>query len=226
METIDKRDILKLKPFDTKEYEGLPLTSLAAFCIFWLDEWDIPTSLENIAVMGLKLFPAKFAMVGWPEFPDLNRINRAVLNMRPKYRNLATSASDKGVFLSEAGFREARSLIKKLGLPHIQGKALVLRGAPLVQAERGLGKPRSVHPEDAIEAVRKSELFALHREGKFEESEAIDLIGMLGVYDHTPPSEKRRKLKDLIKCAKEIEDKDVADFLLAAQERFIKYLNK
>jgi hypothetical protein len=226
METVNKKDLLELLPFDKKAYENLALTSLTAYCIFWLTEWNIPTSLENISIVSARLFPQKFAMVGWPEFPDVNRTNRSVLQMRPKYRNLAYSASDKGVFLNENGSIEARALIKKFGVPKFRGMENSLTDYVYEQAERGKSKARSVHPEDAIKKIKSSRLFSLYLNGMLDSAEAIYLIGMLGVYDHTPSKEKKRKLKELIDFAKEVEDKEVHQFLIQAQEKFNKYLSK
>ncbi len=226
METKDKKDILNFKAFETSSYENIPLTSLVAYSVFWLSKWEIPTSLENLAVFCFKLFPSKFSMVGWSEFPDFNRINRSVLQMRPKYRNLATSVTNKGVFLSGTGIVEADSLTKRFGPPSRQSQNSKQTKNIHIKSERGSGKPRSIHPEDAVEGIKKSLLYSLFKENKFEESEAIDLIGMLGVYDHTPSSDKRRKLKLLIQQAKEIDNKEILYFLLESQQRFDKYLNK
>lgn len=222
----DKSDILELKPFDVALYEGYALTSLAAYCVFWLHTWSIPTSLENVAVASYRMFPAKFALVGWPQFPDVNRINRTVLQMRPKYRNLATSASDKGVFLNENGIRESSSLTERIGGPLFEGETRPTTAVPSVKAERGVGKPRSIHPEDLMSKVRKSHLFALYVASHLDEGEAIDLINLLGVYDHTPSKHKRAELKKLIDSAKEVEDTQVFDFMKLVAERFRRYLNK
>lgn len=221
-----KKDILRLSSFDTSSYENYALTSLVCYCVYLLDEWSLSTSLEDIAVLGFTLFPAKFSMVGWPEYPDITRVNRSVLQMRPKYRNLATSASDKGVFLNDAGVREALSLIKKLGSPDSTITKQSKERNKTVLAERGVGKARGLHPEDAVSSVRKSALFSAYKIGEIEQSEAIDLIGMLGVYDHTPSSEKRKKMKFLIQQATAISDQDVLEFLRVVQKRFQNYLNK
>src|SRR3972149_6090882 len=91
----DKGGLLKLRPFPTSRYERYALTSLTACCVCWLQRWRITTSLENVAVASHRMFPVKFAMVGWPQLPDITRTNRSVLQMRPKYRNLATSSVGK-----------------------------------------------------------------------------------------------------------------------------------
>lgn len=221
----DRKDLLKLRAFPRDSYKDYALTTLTAYVVHWLQKWGIPTSLENVAVTSHRLFPVKFGMVGWPEFPDVNRTNRSVLQMRPKYRNLATSASDKGVFLNQRGVEEAVSLIRKVGPPLTEG------GHPTGEVEEEvrpeLGKrARSIHPEAAVEAVRRSHLFELYLASRFDEAEAIDLIGLLDVYDHTPSKEKRDRLRWLTESAKEVKDEEVVAFLDKVQTRFHRYLNK
>lgn len=223
----DKADLLKLRHFDTAVYDTYALTSLTAYCVFWLQEWNITTSLENLTVASHRMFPVKFALVGWPQFPDINRTNRSVLQMRPKYRNLATSASGKGVFLNQNGMQEARSLMEKIGQPTFGGEAPSSVPASILRAERGRSvKPRSVHSEDLIATIHKSQLYDLYTQSRFDEAEAIHLIGLLAVYDHTPSSEKKRKLKALVDAAKDLGDKKTLEFLDLVSERFHRYLNK
>src|SRR5438105_1995381 len=117
MQTGDTAEVLNLIPFATAKYDELSLASLTAYSVYWLMQWGLPTTLENVSVLNFRLFPAKFAMVGWPRFPDVNRTNRSVLQMRPKYRNFATSITNKGIFLNERGVEEAQALAKRLGDP-------------------------------------------------------------------------------------------------------------
>ena len=223
----DKSDLLKLRHFDTTLYEPYSLASLTAYCIFWLQEWAITTSLENLSVASHRMFPVKFSLVGWPQFPDITRTSRSVLQMRPKYRNWATSASDKGVFLNQKGIQEARTLIEKIGPPVFVGEEQASVAVPTVRAERGRSeKPRGVLPENLVATIHKSQLFDLYAQSRFDEAEAIDLIGLLGVYDHTPSIEKRRKLKKFVDAAKELGDEKTLDFLKRVTERFHRYLNK
>jgi hypothetical protein len=170
----DKSDLLNLRHFETKAYGHYALTSLTVFCLYWLQEWGISSTLENLSIASHKMFPFKFAMVGWPQFPDINRTNRSVLQMRPKYRNWATSASSKGIFLNQNGIQEAKALIEKLGSPVFEGEKEVATNPALIRSERGTGKPRSVHAEDKIDQLRKSYIFDLYLHSRFDEVEAID----------------------------------------------------
>jgi len=222
-----REDLLRLKPFEKSTYEKYALTSLTAYSVFWLNEWNVGTTLENVAVAGHRMFPVKFCMVSWPQFPDMNRINRSVLQMRPKYRNLATSLSAKGVFLNQNGIREAKSLIQRIGAPTFQGEDKLEIPAESMRAERGRSsRVRSVHPQDLLSAVRKSKLFSDYTKGDIDGAEAIHLIGLLGVYDHTPSLEKKRKLKEFLEAARELNDKEILEFLAWASRQFQRYLDK
>jgi hypothetical protein len=221
----DRRDLLKLRPFARDAYKDYALTTLTAYVVHWLQKWGIPTSLENVAVASHRMFPVKFGMVGWSEFPDVNRTNRSVLQMRPKYRNLATSASDRGVFLNQRGVEEATALIAKLGPPVTEAGQLTAIVEEDIRPEVGK-RARSIHPETDVEAVRRSSLFELYSSSRFDEAEAIDLIGLLDVYDHTPSKEKRTTLRRLMESAKEVKDREVVEFLDKVQARFHRYLHK
>ncbi len=226
-EVQSKRDLLKIRAFDTNAYASYALTSLTAYCVFWLQEWKITTNEENLGVACHRMFPSKFCLVGWPEFPDLKRIGRSVLQMRPKYRNLATSVSSKGVFLNQRGLEEAAVLVKQLGPPIFEGQVRASVPTSLNErAERGKAKPRSVIPENIIAKIQNSHIYKLYETSRFHEAEAIDLIGLLEVYDHTPSAEKRRKMKELEEAAKELKDEKTLTFLAEIKERFGKYLNR
>jgi hypothetical protein len=225
MHTGESVDILKLVPFAVAKYDDLSLATLTAYSVYWLTQWGLPTTLENVAVLNFKLFPTKFAMTGWVRFPDVNRTNRSVLQMRPKYRNFATSIPNKGIFLNERGIEEAQALMNRLGNPAFgDGTSPDLEMS--IARVRGSGRPTTVHPEDLVAQVRKSRLFQSYREGYWNEVEAIDLINFLEVYDHTPGDEKRRRLKAFQTAAKELKDHEVVQFLENVASKFQPYLHR
>jgi len=217
-------DLLKLTPYPKELYESFALANLTACSVFLLQEWGLLTSLENICILNHHLFPTKFSMVGWQQFPDANRTNRSILQMRPKYRNLATSVTEKGVFLNERGIKEAKAILSKLGSPKFGGVDLI-KIDPAFKAERG-ERPRTIHAEDLILKLKKSKLFKMYSDSKWSEIEAIDLIGLLGVYDHTPSKEKKRRLRDFKNAAEELKDAEALEFIKALEDSFSVYLSR
>lgn len=223
---IDAKDLLKLQAFPEELYNELSLATLTAYSTYLLSQLELPATLENVAVVNYKLFPRKFAMVGWPQFPDVNRTNRSVLQMRPKYRNWATSITARGIFLNDRGIAEAHALCNRLGMPRFQDASAAAVASPVASARGPKRLTRTLHPEDVLEQVRKSKLFCIYEQGRWPEAEAIDVIDFLGVYDHTPSIEKRRRLRELRRHAEQLEDDAVKEFIDLVSSTFKPYLNR
>ncbi len=116
------RDLLKTDPKEKGNYRGFSLVHLTAHSVYWLTQWGIPTTYENVSVLNGRLFPADFSMQGFPELPDAFRTNRSLLQMRPKYRGFATSDPREGVHLTEIGKTEAIAVIATIGPPPFEGR--------------------------------------------------------------------------------------------------------
>src|SRR5438105_610710 len=91
-----ERDLVKIGAKRADAYESIALTSLTAYTLHWLSKWQLRRTIEAIAILNWRLFPEKFAMVGFREYPDAFRTNRSLLQMQPKYRNLLTGAAITG----------------------------------------------------------------------------------------------------------------------------------
>ena len=76
---IDSKKFWKsLKPFKLELYQGEALSKLTVVGILKLHNAEIDASFENVTVILYKLFPEKYSLVGFPEFPDTLRVNRAM----------------------------------------------------------------------------------------------------------------------------------------------------
>ena len=75
----DKQDFWKsLKPYNLELYQGEALSKLTTAGILKLSEVEMDTSYDNITVILYKLFPEKFSLINFPEYPDTLRVNRAL----------------------------------------------------------------------------------------------------------------------------------------------------
>jgi hypothetical protein len=66
----------------------------------------------------------------------------------------------------------------------------------------------------------------MYSDSRWSEVEAIDLIGLLGVYDHTPSKEKKRRLRDFKNAAEELKDAKALEFIKAIENSFSAYLSR
>jgi hypothetical protein len=71
----DKDKIEELKSFGEAKYENVDLDHLIMYVISQLEKIGADLSFENAAVAAFKLFPKKFSLPGYPEYPDGKRIH-------------------------------------------------------------------------------------------------------------------------------------------------------
>ena len=103
MRNDDIKNVRDLKPFDERTYEGISLNQLATYTIDLLTKKGFPITFETLTVALFKMFPKKFCLYGFEEYPDAARVNRSLLQLRPKYRNWALGDTKKGYVLTSQG---------------------------------------------------------------------------------------------------------------------------
>ena len=220
------RDLLKVDPKSSDTYRRFSLPHLTAYSVHWLTAWEIPTTYENISVLSARLFPEAFALQGFPEMPDAMRTNRTLLQMRPKYRDFATSDPRKGVYLTEKGRREVARVLAAVGEPTFKGQAAASPPLEIDQRRPSKDLERTRNPVQEIRDRRSRLLFRRFKEGNLAETDLVQFLGLVGLYDHTPPSEVRREFRRLRKDATEVGDDEFLAFLDVVAVRFRDYLNR
>lgn len=219
MKLKHEHDLARIAPKEEVDYDEASLPALVVYSLYWLHQWDFRRSIEAITVLSWKLFPSRFSMVGWPEYPDKERINRSLLQGCPKYRNWLTGAASKGFSLNERGIQIADELTQRLGPP------LFSEGRAITNAitSEFLGKksqPRTIEPEREVAKAKESRLFEKWKEGIMTERDLIHIHTMLGVFEHTPRKIKAKKLKDLEHAAEDLKDGTMHRFLQVVRKSF------
>jgi len=215
-----ERDLVKVAAKPAASYTDIALTSLTAFSLYWLHTWQLRRTIEAITILNWRLFPEKFAMVGFSEYPDAFRTNRSLMQMQPKYRNYLTGAAVKGYSLNERGIDIAQELVRTLGVPTTdQGLALGSQDAVILRHKK-IDRARSIEPEREMKRVRTTKLYEKWKSGSMSERDLIHVHAMLGIFDHTPLAMRRRALRDLEKSAVSTHDTEVKQFLDDVRKTF------
>lgn len=224
---VAARDLVRVDPKDQALCRGLQfsMAHLTAYSVHWLTAWEIPTTYENISVLNARLFPTDFSLSGFPEFPDAMRTNRTLLQMRPKYRGFATSDPRRGVFLTDKGRQVAAQVLEGIGPPTFEGKTVTVDLVPESRL-RSKGKERTRNPAQIISDCKSKLLFRRFKEGRFEETEIVHLLGLISMYDHTPPKEILKEFRQLRADAQATGDAEFLEFLSRVEDRFSQYLNR
>src|SRR5712692_6830298 len=167
------RDLLRVDAKDDRLYReaGFSMAHLTTYSVHWLAVWEIPSTYENISVLNARLFPSKFALAGFPEFPDAMCTNREILHLRPKGRGFATSDPRKGVFLTEKGRAAAAMVLEAIGTPSFDGKALPPEAARIDMRPTPKNRERTYNPARDLEERRSRLLFRRFKEGRMDETD-------------------------------------------------------
>jgi hypothetical protein len=218
----NERDLMLVAPKKPDRYRDAPLTSLTAYSMFWLHQWQMPRTIEAIAVLNWRLFPEKFSMVGYPEYPDAFRTNRSLLQMQPKYRNLLTGAASKGFSLNAKGMEIGEELTMELG-PPAKGDGKLLGAIPSRIPSK---QPRSIEPAHELHRLRESKLFEKWRSGAMTDRDLIHVHSLLGIFDHTPVPVRQRAMKELERNAQKLGDEEAERFLNDVKSAFPEALTR
>lgn len=216
-----ERDLLRVGRLPLERFQNEQLAALTVYAIYWLREWGVRPTAEAIAVASHRLFPERFAMDLFPEFPDANRTLRSLLQSGPKYRGWLSGSNRRGYAITPSGRALVDELLRRIGYPQVGG--VVLGSATEAPRQRGSSRTERARDLDfkaEISRLRSSTLFERWKTGSLQQRDAIHVYSALEVFDHTPPAAKRRRLDDLKDSAKRAGDQEAAALLAQVEDSF------
>jgi hypothetical protein len=216
-----ERDLLRVGRLPLERFQNEQLAALTVYAIYWLREWGIRPTVEAIAVASHRLFPERFAMDLFPEFPDANRTTRSLLQCGPKYRGWLSGSNRRGYAITPSGKALIDELLRRIGYPQVGG--VVLGSATEAPRQRGFSRTERARDLDfkaEIDRLRSSTLFERWENGPLQQRDAIHVYSALEVFDHTSPAAKRRRLEDLKDSARRAGDQQAAELLAQVEDSF------
>jgi hypothetical protein len=203
------QQVNNFNPFPVNLYDGIDLAGLAAYTIMRLQELQIPATFENLVVALFRLFPAKFNLEGFNQYPDAARAGRTLLQLGPKYRNWARGSVQKGFTLTQSGLTKAGLVAN-----------ILISGQPIENTPRRQAIPRTMDLSKELISLEDSTLFLKWKTGKLSQGEPRELFDLLGAYAYTPSRALRDRALFLENSAKQAGRADLRDFLQAVRRQF------
>jgi hypothetical protein len=219
-------NLLKVDPKSRDAYRKFSLAHLTAYSVYWLSLWEMHSTYENISVLNARLFPQDFGLSGFPGMPDAMRTNRCLLQLRPKYRGFATSDPRKGVFLTDRGRKEVSKVIQALGSPTFEGSQVETGMQEIDPRRPSKSTEKTRNPLSEIEKAKSKLLYRFCKEGRLADADVVHFLGLVELYDHTPPPEIRKQLRLLRADAETTKDQEFLEFLDSVTIRFREYINR
>jgi hypothetical protein len=198
------------KQFPPETYQSIDNNRLALFAIKTLQNNRIPVTQEAVAVALFLFFPKKFSLIGFSEFPDVERVHRTLLQLGPKWRNWAKGDTHHGFSLNQDGETEFKRVEEALRNP---------AKSTIIPRQRRV-KNRTRDPNKEIKEVEETLLFKEYTNGKRENFSEFAIWELLKSYPYAPKEALRNRLESLIECAKLVNRSDILTFLLWVKKEF------
>jgi hypothetical protein len=207
----DKEKIEKLTSFDESKYENLDLDHLMMYAMGELERIQVDLSFENATVAAFKLFPKKFSLVGFINYPDSNRVDQCLWRCA-KHRQWLGGKSRQGFIITE----RSKLVIK--------------------ECEDMIEKGMSIKKTKTTSQTRRKEALLLEVESssaykKYEQNEGSNIneaelcFLLQGTLDSSHKLLKEN-LNVLKNYAKTLENRNVVNFLDWVESNFNDFFNK
>lgn len=149
-----------VQPVGPSRYEGIDLDHLILIAVQKVIDIGLPVSYENIVAAAFSLFPNKFTLIGYPEWPDGKRVHDAIFHCTYKSKQWLSGRKKHGYMFTEKGLRElerAKSWIEEPDLKDKKVESKTRREEKLakhIEATKAYRK----YIDEEIEKVGKSDL--------------------------------------------------------------------
>lgn len=213
MQLSDRYKILKLKPVDEEHYRTIDLDHLVMYAIGELEKLHVDLSFENIVAAAYVLFPKKFSLPGFPDYPDSDRVSNCLNRCTRKNRLWLGGKSRHGFFVTD----RSRQIIA-------QTESL-LSGESTANTKHG-STSQTRRKESILAEVLSSPVYRKFSEGKQDSISHADLCFVLqGTLDSSKET-LNENLATLIKFAEELQHSEALQFAKWLEKRFTDYLSK
>ncbi len=201
--------ILSIEEVAPAHYEGIDLDRLVVYAVSRVVELGEELSLENIIAATFKLFPKKFSLLGYPQFPDATRVEKCLWRCKGIKRGWIGGKTPHGYTMTEKGVLVSAQV----------SKSLQMGGARNKKATSQTRRKETIIAE--LTASRAFQKFVESKGNTVTEAEFCNALqGTLDSLRET----LIENLTSLKTIAVELERDDVADFLKYVEKSFSKFL--
>jgi hypothetical protein len=212
--TDTQKKLMGLKPFPAKNYQSLDLDRMAIYVLYALEEQKVPLYFDNVSVGLFRIFPKKFSMANFSQYPDTSRIDKALRRLTDaKRKRWATGTVENAFNLTDLGREVARQTLHSLNNPELQKLK-----RPIVSKSRGKSSVEEVHE------IRESETFKKWNVDP-ESVTNHEIFAFLKAAPYTPKELLTEHLKKLKVSASESKDSEVKDFLNWTERKLLTLFN-
>lgn len=206
--------IKDLKQIQKEKYKDANLNELVNYAIGIVGNLNKEIIIEDIVVVAFLLFPKKFSLQGYDEYPDSIRINRRVVDIRD--RGFIVGSVAKGYKLTTKGQKEFERVNKIFKLGKSINKKTRSRGRK-DERNRASRFLKHIKQSDAYNNFKSQNDVSDITEYQFR--------SLLMCPMETPPNKLRQNLVELKEQIMIIGNDEIIEFLNKCSRQFIQILH-
>ncbi|MEW6355182.1 MAG: hypothetical protein AB1696_02560 [Planctomycetota bacterium] len=204
-----EKKLKALEEFDSSCYEAIDLDRLVIYTAVELEKVGVTLFLENIVVAAFRLFPKKFSLPGYPEYPDSARVEKSLWRSRGKRRRWIGGKTPHGYLITDV-----TKLVAAQTAEELSG----------VSAPKPTIASRLRRREAILREVTNSPAYQKYVDGRVEMISRSDFCYLLqGTLDSSKDT-LRDNLLSLKEFARELGRMDLLKFLDGLEDRFKDFL--
>ncbi len=196
--------------FNPEIYTRLALNELVTYSVYFLSQSDEEITNENIVAACFLLFPQRFSLRGYANWPDATVVEKRWLDCRNK--GLISGSTARGFSLTPKGLE----LAEKVGTT-LEGKRPLIK-SPSAEKVRSETRTRAGRFVRAIEDSDAYKLFKANDE--LAQISEFDFRSMLLCTMESSPTTLRNNLEQFEQYADLYQRNDVIRFLRFCEKRF------
>lgn len=158
---LNKDFFNNLKSYMPELYSDERLDRLVTVGIFKLEEAKLEKTFDNVVVILHKLFPEKFSLISFPEYPDSIRVDNT-LRLDCHHSKFVTGNRVKGYQLTSLGKISAEDTIENLKTKKPGSKTALTR-LPAQRRNRATRAITSLEESDAFEKFSTKQLKQINK---------------------------------------------------------------
>jgi hypothetical protein len=187
------------------DYLPVDKDRLILFVIDYLNQKCIETTFDKLTVAAFKLFPKKFSLIGFPEYPDAKTVDSCVTLHCVKTKGWVSGNAQTGYMITEKGkyfFDETKKIL--------EGKIKVTRKYGTIPRRKEV---------TFVNLLKRTKAYKKYSQGKYEELSRSDIMEALKVPALSSSERIEKYLQKYLEYADRINDSSVVEFLQFIQRK-------
>jgi hypothetical protein len=206
--------------FDPTYYTKIILNDLVVYSVYYLHKQGHDVTSEDIISACFVLFPKRFSMRKYPQYPDSGIVSRRWSDCKGK--GYLRGNASKGFELTARGIKRAEKVEKLLGEPmkpvRVEKPKVVKPAVPDAKREAAVHPELKAHAKKYVRSIEMSDAYKHFKKGT--PLNEFDFRSMLLCTMESPPTTLARNLNQFKEYVNIHNRKDLSSFLEFCENKF------